>query len=79
MPRCQKCNKKSSILLECRACQLGCCSRCIDMSIHNCIKVVEYSIEKRKTLENNLMNNKTQENKRLHGALERVEHGQLKR
>jgi hypothetical protein len=66
MSRCQYCRKKGSIMLTCKACDLVLCSRCIDMTIHNCTKIDEYKTEKRKSLENTLVKNKTTENKRLH-------------
>ena len=65
MTRCQKCRKKSSVILTCKACNLECCSRCIDMSIHECQKTIDFINEKRKSLEDVLLNNKTKETKIL--------------
>lgn len=64
MVRCEFCKKKSSVPIECKACKLNLCTRCIDMSIHNCKNIIEYCYEKRKSLENILLENKTPETKK---------------
>jgi len=59
MSRCDFCKKKSSVPIDCSACKLSLCTRCIDMSIHQCEKLEDYKNEKRALLEQTLFSNKT--------------------
>ena len=36
MPSCINCKKKKSVCLDCKCCSKQLCTRCIDMSIHDC-------------------------------------------
>ena len=50
---CFRCKRKG-IPINCRFCDSGFCSRCIDLSIHNCSGLDEYKNEKKKILEKQL-------------------------
>lgn len=50
---CSLCKKKG-IPLDCRFCNSGFCSRCIDLSIHKCKGIDEWKKEKREVLEKQL-------------------------
>jgi len=64
MPRCVFCRKKAGLnLIDCKSCEKQLCTRCIDMSIHKCEQLDKYKEEKRKSLEDYLLANKTIENK----------------
>lgn len=64
MPRCEFCRKKAGLnLIGCKSCEKQLCTRCIDMSIHECEQLEKYKEKKRKALENCLLANKTVENK----------------
>ena len=66
MPRCDFCKKKAGLnLLICKQCDSSLCTRCIDMSIHECTEIEKFKDERRKSLENTLLSNKTVTNKRL--------------
>ena len=66
MPRCEFCRKKAGLnLIQCKPCEKQLCTRCIDMSIHECDKLETYKEEKRKSLESSLLANKTVGKKRL--------------
>ena len=55
MPKCNFCKKKSSCILLCKWCNLSLCTRCIDMTIHECKNINEYKTDRRKSLESNLV------------------------
>ena len=59
MARCKNCKKKCSCPIQCNSCKLDLCTRCIDISIHECTNLKEYIDEKRKILEEKLLSNKT--------------------
>ncbi len=61
--RCKNCRKKKSILLECKYCNIGFCSGCIELEIHKCKKIDECRKRKRETLETKLLSEKTIQNK----------------
>lgn len=64
MARCEFCHKKAGLnLIACKACEKQLCSRCIDLSIHKCDKLDKYKEDKRKSLEDYLLANKTSDNK----------------
>ena len=64
MPRCELCHKKAGLnLITCKFCEKELCTRCIDMSIHKCEKIDKYVEEKRKALEDSLLENKTVDKK----------------
>ena len=64
MPRCEFCRKKAGLnLIECKSCGKKLCTRCIDMSIHKCDQLDKYKEDKRKSLEDSLMSNKTSDKK----------------
>ena len=58
MVRCGFCKKKTGVPITCKACSLELCTRCIDLSIHECKKIENAVNEKKKILEDNLMKNK---------------------
>ena len=62
MGRCEFCRKKAGLnLIDCKSCEKQLCTRCIDMSIHKCDQLEKYKEEKRKSLEESLLANKTME------------------
>ena len=64
MGRCEFCRKKAGLnLIGCKSCEKQLCTRCIDLSIHNCDKLEKYIEEKRQSLEKSLLANKTFEKK----------------
>ena len=61
--RCKNCCKKFCVLLDCKSCDCSYCTRCIDMSIHDCKNIDDYKFEQRKKLKTTLENQQTKEHK----------------
>lgn len=61
--RCKFCNKKKSILIECKYCKSKLCSKCITLEIHNCIKIEDCKKRKRDELKDRLDIEKSEQNK----------------
>ena len=64
MGRCQFCRKKAGLnLIGCKSCENQFCTRCIDLSIHECDQLEKCKEKQRKNLEKSLVNNKTVDKK----------------
>lgn len=61
--RCKYCKRKKAILLECKYCNIGYCSSCIEISRHECQKSEECRKRKRDELEERLLSEKSIQNK----------------
>lgn len=42
MPKCFNCNKKTSVILDCKTCPQKYCTGCIMIEIHNCTGSDDY-------------------------------------
>ena len=58
--KCQYCNKKHGLLLDCNYCKKELCSRCINLETHKCANLNDCKKRKRKELEDKLLSEKTE-------------------
>ena len=63
MPRCQKCNKKGSISLDCTYCECKFCPSCIQIEVHDCENKSACINKKHEQLTEKLKNEQIVDNK----------------
>lgn len=61
--KCDYCNKKKGILLDCIYCKNEYCSACISLEIHKCENIEDCKKRKRNELENKLNLERSEKNK----------------